>query len=250
MNEALHQYCLQLADSGLILGHRISEWCGHGPALEEDIALTNTALDLIGQSRLFYQYAAEVEGKGRTEDDLAYFRDVWDFRNVQLVEQPNGDYAMTIARQLIYSAFTFHFYVAMADSTDERLREIAAKAVKEVNYHLRHASQWVVRLGDGTEESQRRMQAALDALWKYSGALFVPSEAEAALLESGVSVDLAAIKTKWDATMDAVLSEAKLQRPEEGWMAKGGKKGVHTEHLGFILAEMQYLQRAYPGNDW
>jgi ring-1,2-phenylacetyl-CoA epoxidase subunit PaaC len=247
---ALFNYAVALADDALVLGHRLSEWSGQGPLLEEDIALSNLALDLIGQARLFYAYAGEIEGSGRDEDALAYRRDEHDFANVLLVEQPNGDFAATMVRQLIYAAFMHPFFQALAKSRDSRLAEIGAKAEKEMAYHLRHAAEWVIRLGDGTEESHAHAAAALDELWAYTGELFAMDAAERILAADGIAVDRAALKPHWQATIDRVLREATLQRPPDGWMQGGGRAGRHTEHLGHLLAEMQVLHRAHPGAVW
>lgn len=249
-NEALHHTVLRMGDNSLVLGHRLSEWCGHGPQLEEDIAQANIALDLIGQARNYLGYAAELEGKNRTEDDLAYLRTERHFLNVKLVELPKGDYAFTIARSFLFDAFHLPLQQALTKSPDERLAGIAGKAVKEVTYHLRHSSEWLTRFGDGTEESHRRAQAAIGSLWMYTGELFAPDEAERVLAAAGIIPDLVSLRSEWDATVSRVLSEATLQRPADGWMASGGKAGQHTEHLGFLLAEMQYLQRSYPGATW
>ena len=227
---------LGLADDALILGHRLSEWCGHAPLLEEELALANIGLELIGQARALYALAGAIEGKGRGEDDFAYRRDVTAFRNLLLVEQPNGDFAMTIARQLLYAAYAAPFWRAGVAATDTGLAAIAAAAQHEAAYHLRHAGEWLVRLGDGTEESHRRAQAALDRLWPYTGEMF---EGRAA-----------ALRAEWAAAVDRVLAEATLTRPADCWMQTGGRRGRHSEHLGYILAELQFLQRAYPGAEW
>jgi ring-1,2-phenylacetyl-CoA epoxidase subunit PaaC len=248
--QASFPYVLQLGDNALILSHRLSEWCGHGPVLEQDIALTNIALDLLGQARLLLSYAGEIEGKGRSEDDLAYFRDAHQFRNVLLVEQPNRDWAHTIVRQFFFDAYHYYHYQALLHSADERLSAIAQKAVKEVTYHLRYSSEWTIRLGDGTEESHRRMQAAVDELWMFTGELTTPNEVEKQAAATGVGPDLAEIRSLWEAKVGDVLREATLQVPSNRWMQSGGKDGRHTEHLGYILAEMQFLQRAYPGLTW
>jgi ring-1,2-phenylacetyl-CoA epoxidase subunit PaaC len=247
---AMFTYVVSLADDALVLGHRLSEWSGQGPLLEEDIALSNLALDLIGQARLFYAYAAEIEGTGRDEDALAYRRDEHAYSNALLVEQPNGDFATTMVRQLLYAAFVHPFFAALARSADVRLAEIAAKAVKEMAYHVRHAAEWVIRLGDGTEESHARAAAALEELWTYTGELFEMDAGERALVAAGIGVDRGAMRPKWDATIDAVLAQATLRRPAEGWMQRGGRAGRHTEHLGHLLAAMQVLHRAYPGVTW
>jgi ring-1,2-phenylacetyl-CoA epoxidase subunit PaaC len=246
----LFAYVLALADDALVLGHRLSEWSGKAPMLEEDIALSNLGLDLIGQARLFYSYAGEIEGSGRDEDALAYLRDEHEYMNLLIVEQQNGDFAVTIVRHLLYAAFVHPYYQALRRSIDARLAEIAAKAVKEMAYHVRHASEWVIRLGDGTEESHRRAQSALDDLWMYTGEMFETSEAERDLAQRGIAVDRAAIKPGWDATIDRVLAEATLKRPGDRWMQKGGRTSRHTEHLGPMLAEMQALHRAHPGAKW
>lgn len=243
-------YLLYLADNALILGHRMSEWCGHGPALEIDMAMTNISLDLIGQSRNLYQYAAQVEGQGKTEDDLAYLRDVSDFRNVLLVEQPNGDFAHTIARHFLYDAFNYYYQQKLCLSNDAQLAAIAEKSLKEVAYHLRWTSEWVIRLGDGTQESHEKMQQAIIELWPFRGELLKPAEFEIQAAEAGYGVDPAEIADDVNSRMDEVLKTATLQRPEDGWMQSGGKSGRHSEHLGFILADMQFLQRAYPNSTW
>ena len=248
--QALIDYTLRLADDSLVLGHRLSEWCGHAPLLEEDIGLTNMALDLIGQARSLYAYAAEVEAEGRDEDAFAYLRDAPAFRNLLLVEQPNGDFAATIVRHLLVAAFMHPFYEALRKSRDETLAAIAAKAVKEWAYHIRHAAEWTIRLGDGTDESRRRAQEALDELWPFTGELFEREAIATALIESGVAVDPQSLRARWDETLDHVLAEATLTRPDDGWMQSGGRAGRHSEHLGHILAELQFLQRAYPGATW
>ena len=246
----LFDYTLRIADNALILGHRLSELCGHGPILEQYIAVTNIALDLIGQARSLYEYAAKVQNEGKTEDDVAYLRDVFDFKNVLLVEQPNGDFAHTIVRQFFFSAFQLPFYQELLASKDDILRGVAEKAVKEVAYHLRWSSEWMIRLGDGTDESHERMQTALDNLWPYSGENLIADELDNWAFTEGVGVDLNAIKSTFDTTINAVLSEATLTKPTNNYMQKGGKQGRHTEHLGYILAEMQFMQRAYPNSVW
>ena len=248
--EALFTYCLRRGDDNLILSHRLGEWCGHGPQLEEDIALANRALDLIGQARNYLQYAGLVEGKGRSEDDLAYLRTDRQFTNVKLVAQPNGDYAHTIARSFLYDAMHLPLQQALMTSKDEQLAAIAAKAVKEITYQLKTSGDWLIRFGDGTEESHRRAQTALDEIWTYTGELFATDEVDAALVKAGIVPEMAPIKAAFDAKVDAVLTEATLKRPADGFMMTGGRKGMHSEHLGFLLAEMQYLQRAHPGATW
>ncbi len=246
----LFDYLLRLADDALILGHRLSEWCGRAPLLEEELALGNTALDLIGTATALYQYAGAVEGMGRDEDRLAYLRDAPQFRNLLLVEQPNGDFAATIVRQFLYASFAVPFWRDLAGSGDATLTAIAAKAATESAYHLRHAGEWLVRLGDGTAESRRRAQAALDELWPFTGEMFETDTVVAALVASGNGVDPAALRPVWDDTVDRVLAAATLTRPEPGWMQSGGRRGHHSEYLGHLLAEMQFLQRAYPGAVW
>jgi ring-1,2-phenylacetyl-CoA epoxidase subunit PaaC len=245
------EYALHLADNALILGHRNSEWTGYGPILEQDIALSNIALDLIGQARFLYQYAAQLIGPGTTEDILAYGRDAWDFRNCLLVEQDNGDWGKTILRQFLFSAWQFYFYEKLRHDQDPDLAAIAEKSLKEVTYHLRWSSEWVIRLGDGTDESHRRMERALDQLWKFTGELFVPAPYEESLISPGRAVDPGLIRASWMEKVAEVLEEAQLGPVAENtWMQTGGKEGRHTEHLGYLLAEMQFLQRTYPGCEW
>ena len=243
-------YTLRLADTALVLGHRLSEWVGHSPVIEEDLAFGNMGLDLIGQARSLYSYAGEIEGKGRDEDALAYLRDAPEYRNILLVEQPNGDFATTMVRQLLYAAFAHPYFEALARSKDAMLAAIAAKAVKEMAYHLRHSAEWIIRLGDGTEESHRRAQDALDDLWPYTAEMFETDQVERALIEAGVAIDPTSLRATWDKTLDRVLSEATLERPRDGYMQSGGRVGHHSEHLGHILSELQFLQRAYPGATW
>lgn len=246
----LLRYVLGRADDALVLGHRLSEWCGHGPILEEDMALSNMALDLIGQARALYTYAAEVEGAGRDEDAYAYLRDVTSYANLLLVEQPNGDFARTIVRQLLFSAFIDPYWRALMASTDPTLAAIAAKAEKESAYHLRHASEWTIRLGDGTAESHERAQRALDELWPFTGELFTLATGDRALIEAGVAVDPEALRARWRTTVTAVVERATLTLPADGWMQRGGREGRHGEHLGHLLSDLQYLQRAFPGATW
>lgn len=250
MTSPLFDYTLRLADSALILGHRTSEWCGHAPVLEEDLALANIGLDLIGQSRSFYTYAGEIEGAGRSEDDLAYLRDGPDWRNWLISEQPNGDFAYTILRQFLVAAFLHPYYRALAASKDMTLAAIAAKAEKEMAYHVRHCGEWVIRLGDGTAESASRIQAALIELWPYTGEMFETDASDRALIDAGIAVDPASVRAEWDATVDRVFAEALLTRPRDGWMQTGGRTGAHSEHLGHLLAELQFMPRAYPGTRW
>lgn len=247
---SLSRYALRRADDALILGHRLSEWCGHGPMLEEDMALANIGLDLIGQARSLYQYAAELEGGGADEDALAFRRDAPAFGNLLLAELPNGDFARTMVRQFLYSAFADPYWRGMMASADPTLAAIAAKSEKESAYHLRHTAEWVIRLGDGTDESHRRAQEALDDLWPYTGEMFEADEGERALVESGVAVSAEDLRGSWTRRISDVLAEATLTFPATGWMQTGGRSGRHSEHLGHLLAEMQFLQRAYPGATW
>jgi ring-1,2-phenylacetyl-CoA epoxidase subunit PaaC len=249
-DEGLFNYVVGLADDALVLGHRLSEWSGHAPMLEEDIALSNLALDLIGQARLYYAYAGEVEGKGRSEDDLAYFRNAREFRNILLVEQPNGDFAATMMRHLLYASFMHPCLEALARSADARLAEIAAKAVKEMAYHVRHAAEWAIRLGDGTEESHRRLSQALSELWPYTGELVLMDAGETVLASSGIAVARDDIAPIWKAKLARVFSDAKLNWPAESVTQSGGRAGLHTEAFGKMLAEMQSLARAHPGVTW
>lgn len=250
MDEHRFNYTIQQADNCLILGQRLGEWCGHGPILEQDIAMTNIALDLIGQARMLYQYAAEIQGEGKTEDDLAYLRDAWDFKNVLLVEQPNGDFAKTILRQFLFDSYNCYFYEEMMQSNDEQLAAIAAKSHKETLYHLKWSSDWVLRLGDGTEESHDRIQSAVDEFWSYSEEIVTASPTDDSAIKDGYGVNLLGLKSKRDQKIKEVLEEATLTIPEDGYTHLGGKTGTHTEHLGYILADLQFLQRAYPGNEW
>jgi len=244
------EYLLRIGDTTLVLGQRLSEWCGRGPALEEDIALTNVALDLVGQTRLWLGYAAEVEDAGRSADQLAFLRDAHQFRNLLLVEQPNGSYADTLARQFLFDTWHYFLLEGLQRSADARIAEIAAKSLKEVTYHVRRSADLVVRLGDGTQESHRRMQEAIDDLWSYSGELFESDAADAALVAQGIAVDPASLAEPWHRHVGEVLAEATLRCPADGWAQSGGRHGRHTEHLGYLLAEMQFLQRAYPGAQW
>ncbi len=243
-------YVLRRADDALVLGHRLSEWIGHGPILEEEMALGNIGLDLIGQARSLYAYAAEIEASGNDEDGFAYLRDAPQYRNLLLAEQPNGDFGRTILRQFFYSAFADPYWRAMMSSGDGTLAAIAAKSEKESAYHLRHSAEWVIRLGDGTEESHRRAQDAVDELWPYTGEMFECDEAERHLAEDGIVVDGASIRPAWDRTVNEVLSRATLARPAGQWMQSGGRYGRHTEHLGHLLSVMQHLPRTYPGAKW
>ncbi len=243
--QATLDYILHLADNALILGQRNAEWCGHGPVLEPDIAVSTISLDLIGQARSFYQCAAERQGGGATEDSLAYLRDERSFRNILLVEQPKGDWAFTTLRQFLFSTYQQLLFQKLISHPDERIAAIAEKTLKEVNYHVRWSSEWVIRLGDGTEESRRRMIHALETMWTFTGEMFKPES-----FESTSCVNVAVLETEWVEKVKHCFSEANLEMPANTFMRSGGKKGIHSEHLGFILAEMQYLQRSYPGCEW
>jgi len=250
MSKALVSYLLSLADNNLILGHRTSEWCGHGPILEQDIAITNMALDCIGQARNFYQYAAELIGNNTTEDSLAYLRDTTDFTNCLLVELPNGDWAQTVLRHFLFSTYQYYLYQQLQNTSNPQLAAITEKGLKEMAYHVRWSSEWVIRLGDGTEESKDRILQALDTVWGYTGELFQPADFDLKAQQEGWGADLLLVKRNWDEKIKAVFEEATIPMPATTWMHAGGKQGKHTEHLGFILAEMQFLQRAYPNSEW
>ncbi|MBI5370719.1 MAG: phenylacetate-CoA oxygenase subunit PaaC [Sphingobacteriales bacterium] len=238
-------YTLHLADNALILGQRNSEWCGHGPVLEQDIAITNISLDLIGQARSFYQYAAALIGDGATEDSLAYLRTEREFNNCLLVEQPNGDWAQTLLRQFFFSSYQFYLYRYLLNHPDTRIAAIAEKSLKEVSYHLRWSSEWVIRLGDGTDESHRRLKAALDELWSYTGELFLPAG-----YEKDLGIDVASLEVDWSKKVKDIFDEANLAVPGNVFMQTGGKSGMHSEHLGHLLTELQYMQRTFPGCEW
>ena len=248
--EALFEYILRIADDSLILGHRISEWCGHGPILEEDIALTNIALDFVGQATNFYEYAAKVEDKGRTADDLAFLRYEREYKNVLLVEQPNGHFGDTIARQFLFDVFSKLFFEALEKSADQELAAIAEKSLKETKYHVRHSSEWMIRLGDGTEDSHAKIQESVDTLWRYAGELFFTNEVDELLLKEGIGVDITSMRKSWEREVNAVLSEATIEVPTHSWQQAGGRTGLHSEHLGYLLTELQYMQRTYPGMEW
>lgn len=246
----LFVYTLRLADNSLVLAQRLSEWTGHGPFLEEDLALTNVALDTFGTATSLLEYAAQVEGKGRSADDLAYFRNEREYTNVLLVEQTNGDYAKTIIRQTFIDHFNLLFYTELAKSKDETLSGIAQKAIKEVTYHVRHSSAWVIRFGDGTEESHNRAQDAVNELWRFTGELFEMDEVENNLVKEGIAVNTSILKEKWENQITDLLTKATLKKPETSFMQTGGRKGVHTEHLGYLLSEMQTVPRMYPNAKW
>ncbi|MEX0277114.1 MAG: 1,2-phenylacetyl-CoA epoxidase subunit PaaC [Ruegeria sp.] len=249
-DEAFKQFLLRMGDNTLILGHRVSEWCGHAPVLEEDIALANTALDLIGQTQMWLALAGEVDG-GKSADDLAYLRDAWEFRNVLLVEVPNGDFGRTLMRQFLFDAWHSFMLGRLIKSTDDRVAAIAAKASKEVAYHLERSSDTVVGLGDGTNESHARMQAALDYLWPYVGEMFAGDAVDEQMAAAAIAPDPADLRDEYDALVGKVLTEATLTIPDNRFAHKGGRDGrMHTEHLGHLLTQMQWLQRAYPGASW
>ena len=247
---ALAEYCLRLGDDRLVLGHRTSEWCGHAPILEEDIALANIALDLVGQAALLLELAGTLEGKGRSGDALAYLRDATHYRNQLLCELPKGDFAFTIVRHFFFGVSAWLQLDGLTKSSHPDLAGIAAKAVKETRYHVRHAGEWVIRLGDGTAESHRRAQAAVDELWRYTGEAFLTDDVDATLVAAGLAPDAAPMQATWRAQVEDVLRRATLTIPKDGWMQRGGRAGRHTEHLGHMLAEMQVLPRSFPGAQW
>lgn len=244
------KYVLRLADNSLILGHRLSEWCGHGPILEQDIALTNISLDLIGQCRLYFQYTAQLKGNGTTEDDLAYLRTGREYYNVLLVERPNGDWGHTIMRQMLYDSFHYLFLEKLLDSSDQQLAAIAEKAIKEVEYHANYSSEWLQRLCLGTDEGHRRMQNALDNLYHYAGELVLPDTLDNIAAEDGAGVDLDKIKEPYLDRIHSLVKKSGLTLPEVNFMQEGGKSGIHTEDFGHLLSELQYMQRTYPGLEW
>ncbi|HUX72495.1 MAG TPA: 1,2-phenylacetyl-CoA epoxidase subunit PaaC [Steroidobacteraceae bacterium] len=246
----LLRYALRLGDLSLVLGQRLGEWVGHAPAIEEDLGLANIALDLIGQARLLLGYAGEIEGRGRGEDEIAFLREHGEYLNPVLAEQPNGDFGQTVVRQVLIDVFQLELYGRLADSADARLAAIAGKSVKETRYHLRYSGGWLVRLGDGTAESRARVQSALERLWPYTVELFAEDDVDRALAACAVAPPLAAIQTAWSARIDQLLGEATLERPRDRPYAWFGKRGEHSEHLGYLLADMQHLQRTYPGARW
>lgn len=249
-NENLYKYILGIADNSLILGQRLGELTGHGPSLETDIACTNMSLDLFGQVRSYYQYATKIAGDNRTEDDIAMLRKEREYVNVLLVEQPNTDFAYTMARQFLFDVYHLLFLQELQKSKDLTLSAIANKSIKEVSYHLRFSSDWIKRLGDGTEVSHQKVQDAIDGLWTYTDELFHQTEADIAMVSEGIGVDVTELKEAYYKKVNTVLEESTLQIPESKWFQKGGKKGIHTEHLGYLLAELQYMQRAYPNMEW
>jgi ring-1,2-phenylacetyl-CoA epoxidase subunit PaaC len=243
-------YALTVGDTSLILAQRLGEWIGHAPALEEDLALANIALDLLGQARYLLSHAAQLQGNGSSEDDLAFLRDPQDFLNLSLVEQPNGDFGHTIVRQFLIDAWQLELFERLQQSSEPKLAELAAKAIKETRYHFRFSSGWVVRLGDGTEESHQRVQTALDALWRFTHEMFVASPAEQEAVAAGIAPDPASLAAGWSSRVDEVLKEATLKRPADVAYSWHGKRGQHSEHLSRLLAEMQFMQRTYPGAQW
>jgi ring-1,2-phenylacetyl-CoA epoxidase subunit PaaC len=246
----LFQYLLRLGDDRLVLGHRLSEWCGHAPILEEDIALANIALDLIGEANILLTLAAEAENAGRDADALAFLRDTLDYRNVLMVELPKGDFAFTIARQFFFSVHALLLSARLQNSSNTELAGAGAKINKESRYHVRHAGDWMLKLGGGTDESHARLQAAVDDLWRYTGELFLADDLEQRLVAAGVVAESAGLEAPWRAQVDDVLRRAGITVPEVTWMQRGGREGRHTEHLGHMLAEMQVLQRQHPGASW
>lgn len=251
INNSLFEYCLRLGDDRVVLGQRMAEWCGKGPILEEDLALANISLDLFGQAILFLKYAAELEGKDNDEDALAYNRNERQYKNLLITEQPIGDFAYTIARQFFFDCYEYYFYSDLINSKNETLAAIAAKSIKETIYHLRHSSEWMLRLGDGTEESHKRVQNAVNHLWCYTGEMFVTDKIDEYLLNEGIAVDLDKVKAQWNAKVAEILTQATLEiPPADTYMIIGGRKGIHTEHLGHLLSEMQIVTRTYPGAKW
>ncbi|MBL7924955.1 MAG: phenylacetate-CoA oxygenase subunit PaaC [Bacteroidia bacterium] len=250
-NDALYTYCVRLADTAVILSQRFCEWCGHGPILEEDIAMSNMGLDLIGQARGFYAYAAALENKGRSEDDIAFHRNEREFTNRCMVEQPNYDFAYTMVRSFLHGAAAYLQYRELTKSGDETVSGLAAKSLKEMTYHVRHSSEWLIRLGDGTDESKVRVQNAVDDLWQFTDELFEMDEVDQMLIRNGIACDLTQLRQEWDQMVDEVFSKAGITKPAPGgFQSKGGMKGMHSEHLGHLLSEMQFLQRAYPDAKW
>jgi ring-1,2-phenylacetyl-CoA epoxidase subunit PaaC len=249
-NDQYFEYLIRLGDTPLILSHRLGEWCGHGPILEEDLALTNTALDYVGQCTNAFKKAGEVEGKGRDEDDIAFVRLEHEYKNFLIAELPKGDYAFTVCRQFLFSTWYYLFLKQLNQSKDEFMVAFADKSIKEVKYHWQHSSDWVKRLGDGTEESHQKMQTALNEIWEFTGELFINDTIDHAAMADGIGVDLAALKSEWDTIINQVLDDATLTRPTDGHFQTGGRHGRHTEYMGYLLSELQYMQRAYPNAKW
>jgi len=250
MNQNLYNYIIGIADNSLILGQRLGELCGHGPSLETDIALTNMSLDLFGQVRSYYQYAAQLANDGKTEDDIAFMRLERAYKNVLLVEQPNTHFGYVIGKQFLFDVYHLMMLEKLQSSTDQTLAAIAKKSIKEVSYHERFSSDWVIRLGDGTEESNQKMQEAIDALWRFTDELFDMTDDDKAMVEAGIGVDVSALKESYYPKVSEVLKEANLTVPERKYFTRGGKQGIHSEHMGYLLADMQYMQRSFPGMKW
>ncbi|MDZ7845549.1 MAG: 1,2-phenylacetyl-CoA epoxidase subunit PaaC [Owenweeksia sp.] len=250
MQKDLLQYTLRLGDNALILGQRLAEWCGHGPVLEQDIALSNIALDQLGQARMLMQYAAELKGEGFTEDKMAFIRDVTEYKNLLILELENEDWGKTIARQFLFDTFNYFQYSDLLNSQDDHIRSVAQKAIKEITYHAQWSAEWVIRLGDGTEESHERIQANINDLWEWTGEMFTMDEVDEKMLKAGIGADLKPIKEQWDQKVTEILDMATLAKPKDGWMQSGGKQGEHTEYIGYLLAEMQHMQRMYPEVQW
>lgn len=246
----LFEYVLRLGDDSMILGHRMSEWCGHGPILEEDIAMTNIALDLVGQATNLLNYAGEIEGKGRSGDDLAFLRFDREYKNLLLVEQPNGDFAMTMMRQFLFDSYRKILFEQLQKASDQTLAAIAEKSLKETKYHLKHSSEWIIRMGDGTNESHSRIQHALSTLWRYTPELFYSDEVDQLLVEQGLLPNMSSIQLEWNNYVHHVFEVAGITVPTNNWKHEGGRIGMHSEHLGYILAELQFMQRAYPNMEW
>lgn len=249
-NENLYKYLVRLADNSLIFGHRISEWTGKAPTLEEDIALSNFALDFVGQARSLYSYAAIVEGEGRDEDQLAYLKLLHEYKNLLLVEQPNGDFGYTIMRAFVFSSFMHKLWLKLMDSQDETLAAIAAKSEKEAAYHVRHSAEWVIRLGDGTEESRKRIQASADQIWRFSAEMFETDEVEQALIAENIAVDPKDFYDEWLSYVEEIFGIATLELNQDVFMQTGGRSGQHSEYLGYILCDLQWVQRTYPNSQW
>lgn len=248
--QELFDFVVAQADDAMVLGQRLSEWCSNAPYLEEDLALTNVALDYVGRAKMFYEYASRLDGGKKSADDIAFMRDGRDYRNLIIMELPIGDFAFSMARQFLIDVFNVEYMTLLQNSKDSEIAAIAGKAVKESRYHLRRSHEWVVRLGDGTGDSHERTQKAIDELWGYINELFMTTDSELVLVKEGVAVDRALLADTWNKQVDAVLKEATLQRPGVDWSVTGGRQGIHTEHFGHMLAEMQFLQRAYPGLEW
>lgn len=249
-NNVLYNYILRIADDSLILSQRLGEWCGHGPFIEEDIALTNFTLDHVGQATNMYEYLAKIANDGRSADDIAFLRKENEYVNCLLVEQPNGNFADTIAREFFFDVFRKLFFEQLLNSKDAELAGIAEKSLKETKYHVKHTSEWMIRLGDGTELSHQRLQDAVNNLWKFTGELFFNNEVDKEMIATGIGVDLVSLKSSWLKMVEDVLAEANISKPDSKWLFKTGREGVHTEHMGYLLTEMQFMQRAYPGMEW